>query len=240
MATSGNTIKQLSRDDIINAALRKLVVLQEGQAPNANQITTASEALNIIVSEFRTLGMSVWARTALNITLVTGQKDYVIGVGQVINVPYPTYIYDINLEIPPYDSQIEMQQMAIIDFNQLPNAGAGTPVNYNYKPGINIGTLSIWPTPDASVPALTRMVVTYQRPLEVFDAALDTPDFPQEWGNALIYNLAFVLCDEYGVPDSKASRIEKQADKHLGTALSNSNEQGSMFFQPDWQVLQQN
>lgn len=234
MATSGNTISLLSRDDIIAAALRKLVVIDETQTPSPAQIADAAQALNLLVAEFRTLGMSVWARSDLLIPLVTGQKNYVLGVGQPINVPYPMYIYQVLIESPPYDTQIQVIQRAKIDFNLLPFGSTGMPVSFTYQPGINVGTLSVWPTPDISVPVGTQLFVTYQRPIEVFDAAANTPDFPQEWGNALIYNLAVSLADEYGIAADRTARLEKAAMNHLATALSNSTEQGSMFFMPDW------
>lgn len=234
MATSGNTISLLTRNDIIESALRKLVVIEENQTPSPKQTSDAAQALNLIVAEFRTLGMSVWARKDMLIPLVTGQKDYVLGVGQTINVPYPMYIYQVLIESPPYDTQIQVMQRAKIDFNLLPFGSMGMPVSFTYQPGINVGTLSVWPTPDLSVPVGTQLFVTYQRPIEVFDAATDTPDFPQEWGNALIYNLAMSLADEFGVAADKQARIEKSAGTHLATAISNSTEQGSMFFMPDW------
>lgn len=236
MASSGNTIKVLNQSQIINAALRKLGVLAEGGTASAAQVTTSQEALNALVSEFRTLGMNVWARAVLNITLVPNQFIYNIGVGQTINTPYPMSIYDIQLEQGPvfYDT-FPMNQYAIVDFNRLPPNSFGTPVNYNYQPKINTGTLMIWPTPDASTPANTRMVVTYQRPFEVFDTAVNDMDFPQEWGNALIYHLALSLADEYGVPDSKHQRIAQQAAIHLGIANSASNEEGSLYMQRDWE-----
>jgi hypothetical protein len=235
MATSGNTISLLTRDEIINAALRKLMVLSEGVSPSATQTTNAAQALNIIVAEFRTLGMSVWARSSYQLTIVPTQSAYVFGVGQAVNTPYPNYIYEIvYVPGPNFDTQIELNDMAIIDFNLLPLGSSGIPVNFNYQPGNNIGTLKVWPTPDTTVPTGSYLSITYQRPIEVFDASTDNPDFPQEWGNALIYRLALSLCDEYGVPDTKQARIEAQAEKHLATALSNSNEQGSLFFQPDY------
>ena len=238
MATSNNTIKVLTRDDIIKSALRKLGVIAEDQLPSTTQTLTAAEALNIVVAEFRTLGMQVWARSEYLLTLTTGQNTYVFGVGQAVNTPYPLYIYDIEMEITPYDSNIRMNNYPIIDFNLLPDTSTGTPVNYNYQPGINVGTLRIWPIPDASVPALSRMRITYQRPFEVFDASTDTPDFPQEWGNALIYHLALNLADEYSVPDNKFQRIKGLADLHLSTALSNSNEQGSLYITPNRQMYE--
>ena len=235
MTTSGNTIAQLTRDEIITDALGHLVVLGEGQTPNATQLTKGTRLLNNIVSEFRALGMQAWARAKTNITFITGQTDYVIGVGEATNLPYPTYIYSIEASLPPFDTTILMNQVSIYDYNMLPPGGTGTPVNYTYQPQVNKGTISVWPTPDASVPAGTLMTVTYQRPMEVFNAATDTPDFPQEWGNALTFTLALVWSDTYGVPEAKKGWLEKQAEKHLATALSISNEQGSFYIQKDWQ-----
>ena len=232
MASSGNTISLITRDDIITDALGHLVVLGEGQTPNAAQIAKGSRLLNNIVSEFRTLGMQAWARAELNIPLVTGQSTYVIGVGQAISVPYPTYIYDIECQIPPLGTKFSMTSLAIVDFQMLPLNSTGTPVNYNYQPQVNMGTLRVWPTPDASVPVGTLMNVTYQRPIEVFDVASNNPDFPQEWGNALTFTLAYVWADTYGVPEAKKGWLEKQSDKHIASAASISNEQGSMFIQP--------
>ena len=239
MATSGNTIKVLTRDDIINAALRKLVVISEGTTPSTLQVTNAAEALNIIVAEFRTLGMQSWARNIYNLVIVPGQDTYNFGVGQTVNTPYPNFIYTINyVPAPNFDTQIELNQMPITDFSQLPLGSNGIPVNYNYQSKINMDTLSIWPEPDSTVPANSYLQVIYQRPIEVFDAATDNPDFPQEWGNALIYQLAVSLSDEYGVPDTKLQRLSSQADKHLATVLGNANEQGSMFFQPDYRQFE--
>ena len=235
MATSGQTISTTTRDNIITAALRSLVVLGEGQTPSAAQLTEGNRFLNNIVAEFRTLGMQAFARTETFVTLVTSQDSYVIGVGQATNIPYPMYIYDIQVQQPPFDTEILMNQMAVYDFNMLPPGSNGVPVNYNYQVQTNLGTLRIWPTPDASVTAGTRMRLTYQRPIEIFVAAGDEMDFPMEWANALIFALALVWSDSYGVPEAKKGWLEKQADKHVATAASTTNEQGSMFFKPAWE-----
>lgn len=235
MATSGISISELSRDDIINAALRKLVVIGEGQVANATQITTAAQALNNLVAEFRTLGMALWARKTLLLPMVNGQASYVMGVGQPINIPYPYKIYSANAQIAPdYDTNIEMNVYSFADFDLLPNGSQGTPVNYKYQPQINKGIFTVWPTPDSSVPANSRISIEYQAPFEYFITGVDTPDFPEEWKNALIYNLAHLLTDEYGTPLQKQAWMEKQADRHLALALSGGTEEGSIYFQRDW------
>ena len=235
MTTSGITIQQLSRDDIINAALRKLVVIGEGQTANATQLATGTQALNNIVAEFRTLGMSIWARKSYDIVLVTGQNNYVLGVGQAENIPYPIKLYTASLKQPPaYNVQIEMNALSFTDFEWLPDDSTGIPVNYKYQPKVNQGIFTVWPTPDASVLPGTLVTIQYQSPFEYFVADVDTPDFPEEWNNALIYALALTLADEMGKPLQEKAWLEKQAEKHIGTALSGGTEEASWYFQRDW------
>lgn len=235
MSTSGITVSQLSRDDIINAALRKLMVIGEGQVANATQLTSATQALNSLVAEFRTLGMSIWARKTANITLVNGQQVYTLGVGQSINIPYPLRIYTADMiQSPTFDTKIMMNQLSFNDFSSLPDVSTGAPVNFVYQPKVNVGLLTVWPIPDASVPAGSQIRIEYQSPFEYFVTGIDTPDFPEEWGNALIYQTALLLADEFGVPEGKKSWIEKQADKHLMTALNGGTEEASLYIQRDW------
>ena len=232
MATSGNTIYQKTRDEIINGALRKLWQAK-GQVADATDTADAAEALNGLVAEFQTLGMQLWARNEYTVTLVQDQQDYTIGVGQAVNTPYPLHLLQAILRDTTSGSDIDMQIMSKYDFNMLPTLSSGQPVNVSYQPKINVGTLSVWPTPDASAVSDKQLVLVYQRPLEYFDAAGDTPDFPQAWANALIYNLALLLADEYGVPLQDKQWLEKQADKHLERALDWGYEDGSIYFQPE-------
>lgn len=234
MATSGITILQLTRDDIINAALRKLLVIGEDTTANSAQLTTGAQALNAIVATFQTLGMPLWARKERSITMVSGQRDYTIGVSQAIATAFPLHIYDAVLEIGSSDSNIDINMMARRDFNLLPSTTGGTPVNATYQPFINYGVLSVWPTPDSSLVSGTVVKITYQAPFEYFIAGTDTPDFPQEWANALIYHLAVSLAPENGLPLQDRQQLMKEAELHLTTVLSNGQEDGSIFFGKDW------
>lgn len=233
MATSGITIQQLSGDDIINAAYRKMLVIGEGQTANAQQIINGRQALNNAVAEFRTLGMSIWARKELLLPMVAGQNTYTIGVGQTVNVAFPLRIYVANLQPgPSYDTQIDMNQLSFQDFSYLPEASTGTVVNFMYQPKVNLGILTVWPTPQTGT--TDRVQLLYQSPFDYFITGTDTPDFPEEWNNALIYMVALLLSDENGLSTQKQQWLEKQADKHLATALSGGTEEASMFIQRDW------
>lgn len=236
MTTSGQTILELSRDDIISAALRKAQVLAKGQTPDAEDLTNASQALNNLVAEFRTLGMPLWARRQQNLTLVAGTSSYTIGVGQSTNTPYPLKLHQVILRDNTSESQIDVDILSVYDFNLLPQqtAGTGEPVNVTYQPFVNSGVLRVWPTPDTVTAATKTLILVYTRPFEYFTAGTDTPDFPEEWKNALIYNLALLLADEYGTPLNDKSWLEKQAQKHLTTALDAGTEDGSLFFTVAW------
>lgn len=237
MTTSGSTLFQLSRDEIINAAYRKLLVLDIDQTANTAQLAVGTQALNAIVATFQSLGMPLWARKELPITMVSGQRDYTIGIGQTINTAFPLHVYQAVLNIPPNYTQIDVNMMARQDFNLLPTSTtstSGTPVNATYQPFINYGVLSVWPTPDSSTIAGTTITITYQAPFEYFVAGTDTPDFPREWANALIYSLAVALAPENGLPIPDRKAMREEADMHLNTALANGTEDGSIFFGKDW------
>ena len=58
---------------------------------------------------------------------------------------------------------------------------------------------SVWATSTQyTAPQLIRLL--YRRPLFDFDAASNSPDFPQQWPRLLVYKLAFDLGDIYGIP----------------------------------------
>lgn len=233
MATSGVTVWQKNRDAIISAALRKIGVIGEGVSANATQLSEGEEALNTVVSEFQALGMPLWKRKETAITLVSGQSQYTIGVSQAVNTAFPLKLIQANLALTGSSSRLDMEIKADYDFNNLPTTSTGTPVCVSYQPYINLGVLSVWPTPDSSVAAGSTIVITYQSPVEVFTSGTDTMDFPQEWYNAIIYHLALVLADEYGIPIPDKQWLEKQSEKHLNTALSIGTEDASITFYPD-------
>jgi len=233
MATSGKTSWFQTRDQIINGALRKCQILQEGQVANAAQLLDASSALNNLVAEYRTLGMPLWKRTDLDIPMVVNQQDYVIGVGEAIDTPYPLKLLQARLFTQNNKTFINLNILPDFNFNMLPKNSSGVPVNVSYVPQLNKGTLSVWPIPNAASPPNATIVITYTSPIEVFDAATDDADFPGEWYNGLIYGLATLMSDEFALPIPDKQWLDKQSEKHLASALSIGTEDGSMYFAPD-------
>lgn len=231
MSTSGITINELTRDQIITRALRKIGVLGEGNSANPTQISEAADTLGPLVQEMQTLGMPLWKRTDYVLPLVSGQKDYVFGIGEAISIPFPMKLYQAVMQYAGSNSKIDVEIKSKYDFQLLPSNSTGMVVSVTYQPFINHGILSVWPTPNTNDQQLT---ITYQAPFDIFSSGTNTADFPQEWQNALIYHLALLLADEYGLPLPDKEWLAKQADKHLASALSFGEEDASLWFHPSY------
>ena len=86
--------------------------------------------------------------------------------------------------------------------------------------------LIAWPAP-TSVDTLIRG--TYYRPLDVFDDAADSPDFPDEWIEALKYHLAVRMAPRFGQP--VPTEVAVLAIRLYEDALEWDQGDASIFFQ---------
>jgi hypothetical protein len=234
MTTSGVTTTQMTRNTIVAAAMRKCGALARGQTPTAEDYEYGTEALNNLVAEFQTLGMPLWARKTLDIPMLLNQESYTIGVGQTINSAFPLKITQAWNEPTSGGGRQDMEDVGIYDFELLPLSAdsAGTPCQYCYQPNINYGVLRIWPAPDATAVADRTLTIAYTAPFDTFVSAADTPYFPREWNNALIYGLAVLIAPEFGVPLNDRSILSKEAKDHLTFAEDFGLETASITFSP--------
>lgn len=226
MASSGVTSYTYTRDQIINAALRKLTVLAEGVSANATQLSTGAEALNLLVLQLQPLGLPLWSRKLKTTTMVSGTSSY------TLSSPKPLKIIQAYFTDGTTADRRDIMVVPDYDFTLYPPGSSGAPVAITYQPKVGNGTMKVWPTPDSSMATGSTITVIHQSEFEVFTAGSETPDFPQEWYNTLVYQLAVLLAPEYGIPTQDQTKIEQQAEKFLTTVLSMGMEDGSVWFQP--------
>lgn len=232
MATSGSTDWSLNRNQVITGALRKLAVLPSGGTASSAQISDAADALNAIVKAFQADGMPLWKITSTTFTVTDGTSTYTVGPSQTVNTTGKPLRVIQAFYTPEDGTNTPMNVYNRYDFNQLPVSGAeGEPVNLYYQPLRTTGTIKLWPTPNNST---TEITIHYQTPYEDMDSASDDFDFPSEWMQAIIYNLAWALAPEYGIPPTDRGLIMKEAEYWHNYALSAGTEEGSLFIQPDW------
>lgn len=231
MALSGSTDWSLNRDQVITGALRKLAVLPSGGTPTTQQINDASEALNALVKAFHADGMPLWKITSVSFPTINGTSTYTIGPGQMIVNAQPLKVLQA-FYTPSGGNNTPMNVYNRYDYNMLPQGNSsGNPVNLYYQPLRDTGVIKLWPTPDN---ATTTITIHYQSPFEDMDAAANDFDFPNYWIEALIYNLAWRLCPEYGIPPTDRKMIADEAREFKTIALSYGSEEGSFYIKPDW------
>jgi hypothetical protein len=231
LSTSNSTDWSLNRNQAITASLRKLAVLPSGGTPSSSQISDCSDSLNAIVKAFQADGMPLWKIASQSFTVTNGTSSYTVGPSQTINCPKPLRIIQA-LYTPSGGNNTPLNVYNRYDFNQLPQGSTytGLPVNLYYQPLRTTGTIKLWPTPAEST---TSIAFHYQSPYEDMDSATDDFDFPSEWMMAIVYNLAWAMAPEYGIPPTDRAILQKEADYWHQYALSIGTEEGSLFFQPD-------
>src|ERR1700744_222823 len=241
MAISGDASWTMTRDAIVNAALRKIGIFVDGVVLTATQLSNAQEALNNIVFSLYAQGMPVWAMTTTFFTPVLGQIAYPVGLGLGagnLNIQAPLKITQAFSRDNISNTDIPMNIYTQFNYNLLSTKiNEGYPVHLWYQPGNQTGTITIWPAPDQYTASNRSIYFVYQRAFDQFDAGTDTPDFPQVWLEPLIYSLAHRLSSQYGVPLAEQDKLNETANSLIQNALGFGTEEGSFYLQPDWVVM---
>lgn len=232
MSTSGSTDYTQTRDDIIKRALRLIGALAQGESPTTDQVTEAAVALNGLVKAWEADGMPLWAIKERTIPLVTNTNTYTLDTPKPLKVLQAWYRNTTsNVDVP-------MRVITRDEYNRLGNkSSAGTPIQVYYEPRRDDGVLHVFPTPSATDAANINIHIVYQAPFDDFDLATDTPDFPQEWYDAVTYGLATRLAPEYGLPIPDRKTLWQEMSIIKQDALNFGLEEGSIYFQVDRRSL---
>jgi len=310
MATSGSVDFSLNKTQIIEKALRRIVVLASGETASAAMTNIASDTLNLMVKEWQTKGLNLWTTqdfylflaktsqsyrlgstahatesytkteikvaatsgaTTIDVDSTTGMtaadnigvvnddgdidwttvssvtdSDTVVlaaGISADAAVDNNVYFYTskINRPMKVVSGRVRNDSghdipLSVIErdsYNNLPNKSSSGQVNqFYYDPRRDsYGLLYVWPTTDIVTDILH---LTGQRPLEDFDDPTDDADFPVEWTDAIIWNLASRLAVEFGVGDKIYNRAKTEARQSLQDAQDFDREYpSSIYIGPD-------
>ena len=330
MAIANSYDFSMTRDQIIEAALRKLNALLEGNSANATKITNGAQALNVMTKAWASRGLPIWnvrkafilpniaataavsqtyvhdmligganhtpkifvhtqtsailaaAGTALVVDSISGiSASDVIGVeledtetlihwttvngapsgstvtlttgiptGESVAVDAHVYAYTTTNRVPRpisilgqwnvnYDS-VTRYPINLVDENRILNTKyattSGPPVQISYRsnyygdPNTTQGVVLVYP---GWGDAANVIELRAQFPFSDFDSSSDEAQMPPEWFEALIYGLAVRLAPEYGLDKEIRLILKKEAQDAFDLALLSSNEDASIFFQPD-------
>lgn len=136
-------------------------------------------------------------------------------------------VYAYRRDTSNFDTEVSM--IGEIDYRQQSNKSSdGPPVEAWYQPTLSTGTLYVWPVDGGST--VDKLVLIAQYYPDDFDAAGDNPEFPIEWGNTLIWNLAAEIASEYGIDEREQGRLWRIAEHKLSELLDWDVENASVEF----------
>ena len=193
MATSGTYSFTVTRDDIINSALRLIKAQGDRDAAVGARLANCSSALNIMVKNWVVEGLPLWAVQDVAIPMVAGQSQYLIGPST--SQQRPLRILDAYLR-DSTGNDVSLSMLSRYDWDTLGQKNApGIPNQIFYDPQLNNGVVTVYNVP---TDATHTMHLVIQRQFQDFNLATDNPDFPQEAYSALKYCLAEELYPELG------------------------------------------
>lgn len=225
MATSGSTDFSLTRTDIIAEALELIGAIAAGESPSAEDGASVARSLNMMLKTWQADGLHLWLKAEGSLPLVAGTQSYTMGNGGTF-AARPLRILSARLRVSSVDTPLyEMPRQEYFD---LPTkATAGRPTGFYYDPGRVQGRLYVWPVLASGLTATVEF--TYARPIEDMDGPTNDFDLPQEWFEAIAYNLAVRIAPKFGAivrPDV----VEVAAA--LKNALDGWDREGSVYAQP--------
>lgn len=106
----------------------------------------------------------------------------------------------------------------------------GRPVRLYYNSARGTGELYAWPTGEFWG---DRLNLDMMIPFDLFVTPSDSPDFPQEWVNALSWALASELGPEFGVPPNRQQVLDARASTSVQVMMSFDRNPATITFERD-------
>ena len=231
----------VNRDQIITLALRKLGVLELGSVPDSETVANASLALNLYVKQMETEGLKLWTVNQLVLPLVNGQTQYSIGPASQnptvdLDTDKPLKVIQAWLRqttvTPPIDTPVQLlSQQEYKTLGSKFSTGVANSVYYEIRQ--NTGNMYVYLTPDYNAAYQYELYFMAQQPIQDINTGSAIPNFPVEWMNTLVWNLADQLAIEYSVPQNHRAEIAARAKLYQDELCDWDVEATSTFFQAD-------
>ncbi len=236
-----STTFNVTRNDIINGALRLQGWLDYQGTADATKISNMAEALQIMIKAWSAEGMKLWTIEEQTLPLVTGQIKYTIGPTGNLVGDRPLKIIEafIRYTVSGNYNDVTLQRLSRNEYQMLGNkASSGTPNSFFYNPVIPNGELYVYVAPSSFASANDEIHLFVQRLIQDINAAGDSFDLPQEWFQALKWGLADETSLENQIADPVADRIAVRAKYYREQLEDWDQENASIYFQPDMQRMQ--
>jgi hypothetical protein len=229
MTVSAVTSYSLTLNELIEEAFDLIGVGSEGEAVSADMYARAKRSLNLMILSWNA-DEYLWRRETRSVTLIASTASYALAS------PKPMRVEAARRKNTASGFETPMTMWSRQEYLDQPNktSSLSTPVNFYYDPQRDTGTLYLWPAPASNVASANTVELDILRPMFVMSSSADTLDFPQEWQEAVVYNLAVRLMAKYAVNDaSQGQLVIAQAGNLLAQMKAWDQETASIYLQPE-------
>lgn len=123
-------------------------------------------------------------------------KSYETKITKPVKILQSRYVSGTN-------SEIECFEYNRSDYFRLSDKSTtGATTQFYYNPLIKETKLYVWPVADKT---FRLFKFTYYPEFDIFNEALDTPDFPSEWYECIVYNLAEKIAPSVGMSEQTST-----------------------------------
>lgn len=232
MTVSTTNVLQFTLNEIIAEAFDVIGVGSEGEAITPDMYRRGKNSLNLMIMSWNAMP-DLWRQEQITVSLLDSVAEY------TFDDPKPLRITSARRELISGGNQTPMIPWSRQEYLDQPNklSSPSTPVNFYYDPQRDEGKLYLWPSPQASVAAQNVVIIDTLRPMFLMDVSTDTLDFPIEWQETVVYNLAQRLMMKYPVNDPNvAGQINGMAADLFAKLKGWDNEPTSLYLQPNYQA----
>lgn len=226
MTSSGAITFEPTTSEFITWGFNILGVAQEGEALTPMMYQNGLRALNGLIQTLSAFP-HLWTATEGSVALVADTPSYVVS-------PRALRILECRYRLNGID--VPMTMFSRQEYFDQPNktTSPSIPVNFYFDPQVETGTLYLWPCPSATTASQYTIHYTYLKFIEIQDATNQTLDFPQQWAEAIAFNIARRLMTQYPVNDPNlANEVRAQAAEYWARLTAWDNEPASLFMQPE-------
>ena len=227
MTTSGTYAFTVTRDDLIQAALRVCTAYGPLDTIPPQEIIYCAQALNILVKSAAFRALPLWCIQTVSTTLQQGIASY--NLSTIAGMVRPQKVINAWIRNASGQDTI-LAPLARSDYEQLGlKSSLGTPNQFYYDAQLTNATITVYNTPADST---NTFLITLKRQLQDFNLSTDNPDFPQEAYQLLKWCLADEIALEYSTPADVRKEITSKAVAFFDTFMDSEQENASVVFTP--------
>lgn len=190
--------------DLLTDALIEIGAIAVGETAQAADIQFALRTLNRMLAVWSTEDLTVYTITPQVFPLVSGKQVYTIGAGGDFNTPRPVKIPMVSvLQNPGASNELEIPVSILTDEEWQGVAMKQTPSVFPVYAWITgdvpLNNIYFWPVPGSAAYSVKLyawgLFTTYTQLTTVMS-------FPNGYEEAILSNLAIMLCPSYGLQPS--------------------------------------